>query len=313
MKEIYREIKEHLKKDFNLYAYLYVLLFTFISLFIYYIFKSGRGFIYKNFGSTRGIIDLIIFYLFTYFAVIIPILIIKKKTFVLKSKEFWVKTLSLILVFGFFSGFYKLDSFAIKIGDNQYEQYYLAYIFAYLKMIFPVTLVMIALKIKYDKKDKHFYGLRKQGLNYKPYFLFLLILLPLVISASFMPDFLSYYPRFKFWIFPEMFGLKSFMQTVFFKLSYAVSFVSTEFFFRGAFVIGLARILDKDSVLAMASFYCFSHFGKPVGEAISAFFGGYILGVIALNHKNINGGIIVHIGLAFLMEAVAMAQYLIRN
>ena len=78
-------------------------------------------------------------------------------------------------------------------------------------------------------------------------------------------------------------------------------------------VIALAKILGRESVLAMDSFYGFSHFGKPVAETISSFFGGYILGVIALNHKNINGGIIVHVGLALLMESASMIQFVIRN
>ncbi len=71
--------------------------------------------------------------------------------------------------------------------------------------------------------------------------------------------------------------------------------------------------MGKEAVFAMASVYCFIHFGKPVGEVISSFFGGYILGVIALNHKNINGGIIVHLRLALMMEIAAIIQHFINN
>ena len=145
----------------------------------------------------------------------------------------------------------------------------------------------------------------------RPYFLFLLLLLPIVVFASFFPDFLLFYPRFKYWEYPQILGLSSFQKIFLFESAYIINFISTEIFFRGALVIALANILGKESVLAMASFYCFTHFGKPIGEAITSFFGGYILGIIALNHKNIAGGIVVHVGLAMLMEFVSIIQHLI--
>jgi len=295
IKNIYIEIKEHIKADFKLSTYLFVIIFTFTTLALTYIFNFKEQIITENFGTTKGIIYYILFYILLYFAVLIPVLLLKKKTHILKSTEFWIKTLSFLTVFGYVYGFYKLDNLAITIGQNQFEDYYLAIIFTNLKKILPLIILALFIKNKYDKKDKHFYGFSNKGLKTSPYFMLLLFMLPLIIAASFLPDFTTYYPRFKFWLFPEMFGLKSFMQTIIFELSYAVDFISTEFFFRGVLVIGLASILKKDAVLVMASIYCLSHFGKPVGEAISAFFGGYILGVIALNHKNINGGIIIHI------------------
>jgi membrane protease YdiL (CAAX protease family) len=47
------------------------------------------------------------------------------------------------------------------------------------------------------------------------------------------------------------------------------------------------------------------HFGKPLIETLSSFFGGYMLGVFALYSKNIWGGIILHIGTALFMELLA--------
>ena len=55
------------------------------------------------------------------------------------------------------------------------------------------------------------------------------------------------------------------------------------------------------------------HFGKPLGECISSVFGGYILGVIALYSRNIWGGVVLHMGVAALMELAAFSQLLIRN
>jgi hypothetical protein len=52
----------------------------------------------------------------------------------------------------------------------------------------------------------------------------------------------------------------------------------------------------------MIATYCFLHFGKPISESISSVFGGYILGLIALNSRNIWGGVFIHVGVAWLME-----------
>ena len=41
-----------------------------------------------------------------------------------------------------------------------------------------------------------------------------------------------------------------------------------------------------------------------MAEAISSFWGGLLLGIIAFNTGSIWGGLIVHLGIAWLMEAV---------
>jgi membrane protease YdiL (CAAX protease family) len=58
----------------------------------------------------------------------------------------------------------------------------------------------------------------------------------------------------------------------------------------------------------MASFYCYIHFGKPLGETLGSIFGGYVLGVIAYRTGSIYGGILVHLGVAWLMELTAFLQ-----
>ena len=58
----------------------------------------------------------------------------------------------------------------------------------------------------------------------------------------------------------------------------------------------------------MITVYCFLHFGKPMGEAISSIFGGYILGILAYESRNIYGGLIAHLGVAWGMEYLAYLQ-----
>ena len=94
-----------------------------------------------------------------------------------------------------------------------------------------------------------------------------------------------------------------------FELAYGSDFVSTELMYRGALIVGMSKVLGEEAVLPMAGAYVILHFGKPAGEAISSFFGGMILGIHALAKKNIFGGIIIHVGIAYFMEIAAILQH----
>ncbi len=284
-----------------------------IAVTLNYTFGFNKILIQKYFGRPLGYLAYPLYYFVAYYFTLIPILLIKKKTYLLRNTEFWVKSIVFLLILGLITPFYEYREFAERVGETSFEISYIRKIFGYTKRLLPLVFILIITKLIYDRKEKGFYGIRLKGLNYKPYFSILLLLIPLVTVASFLPDFQSYYPRLKFWIYPEMFGYSVFKLSVIYELAYGLDFISVELFFRGALIIGMAKVLGKEAVLAMATVYCFIHFGKPVGEVISSFFGGYILGVIALNHKNINGGIIVHLGLAMMMEIAAIIQYFINN
>jgi len=127
--------------------------------------------------------------------------------------------------------------------------------------------------------------------------------------ASFTPSFQESYPQFKYWNYESAFGLSKSSMTIIYELSYGLDFVCVEMLFRGALIVGMISVLGKESVIPMAVFYVFIHFGKPAGETISSFFGGYILGVIALNKRNIIAGVLIHLGLAYFMEIFAIIQH----
>ncbi len=67
-------------------------------------------------------------------------------------------------------------------------------------------------------------------------------------------------------------------------------------------ILAFVKYAGKHAILPMALFYCTIHFGKPLGECISSFFGGIILGVVTYHTRTIWGGLIVHLGIAWLME-----------
>ena len=137
-------------------------------------------------------------------------------------------------------------------------------------------------------------------------------MIPLIAAASTQADFISTYPKFKPW-YPkgDVFGLSHLQMSAIYEFTYGLNFVVLELFFRGALVIGMVAVMGRHAVLPMAVTYCFLHFGKPMAECISSFFGGYLLGIIAMFTRSIFGGCIVHLGIAYLMEIAAMLQHYI--
>ncbi len=145
-------------------------------------------------------------------------------------------------------------------------------------------------------------GLVARATSFRPYLLILLMLIPLIALASTQHDFLRVYPKLKTIAFINGYVRPRWPWQVLYELCYGSDFLSVELFFRGLLVIGLARYAGTSAILPMAAFYCTIHFGKPLGECISSFFGGMVLGVLAVRTRSIVGGLMVHLGLAWLME-----------
>jgi hypothetical protein len=153
-------------------------------------------------------------------------------------------------------------------------------------------------------------GLTRRNTNLAPYFLLLLAVLPLVALATTQHDFQLVYPKLKNLTFIDGYAHPAWPWKLLYELSYGIDFLGIELFFRGLLVIAVLRFAGTDAILPMAAFYCTIHFGKPLGECISSFFGGLILGVLAARTRTIYGGLIVHLGLAWTMELAGWIAHL---
>lgn len=78
-------------------------------------------------------------------------------------------------------------------------------------------------------------------------------------------------------------------------------------------VIAFARLVGTGAILPMAAVYCYFHFGKPAGEAVSSIFGGAVLGILSYYTRSIYGGILIHMGIAILMDLAAMLQHVVKG
>lgn len=155
----------------------------------------------------------------------------------------------------------------------------------------------------HDRHSQPLYGFKKT--NVKPYLWLLLMLLPLIIAASFMPDFLKQYPQATKTLNVAKIEEGRYGYAALFEFFYGLNYVNTEFFFRGFLILVLSRWLGPSVILPVAAFYVTIHIGKPLGETISSFFGGIVLGVLVLETRSIWGGVLIHLGIAFAMEVCA--------
>ena len=149
--------------------------------------------------------------------------------------------------------------------------------------------------------------------DWKPYLFMLLLMVPLIAWASFQPGFLQVYPKLQQVSFIEPLTGRAWLYKLLFELSYGTDFITIELFFRGFLVLAFVRYAGQDAIVPMAVFYCSIHFGKPLAECISSFFGGLLLGIVVYNTRSVAGGLVVHLGIAWMMEAGGQIGHMIRQ
>lgn len=190
-------------------------------------------------------------------------------------------------------------SFSFRFSTDPFEnEYWNAVVYWPLK-VFVVTACLFLLHQLFDRKQS-FYGVTLKNFAPKPYLIMLLLMVPLIAVAAMQKDFQRMYPRMQNIEYLLQPGRG--FQKLLYEASYGSDFFSIELFFRGFLVLAFAKWVGEGAVLPMAIFYCTIHFGKPLGECISSYFGGIILGVVSYRTQSVLGGFLVHVGIAWLME-----------
>lgn len=189
----------------------------------------------------------------------------------------------------------------LHFSDNWVWDNYWNHIVYWPSLALMVACVLWVIWMAMDRAQP-FYGATTRTIDWKPYWVMLLIMVPLVAAASTQADFLRMYPKLKLIAASQGLGDFSFGHKLLFELAYGCDFVTIELFFRGFLVLAFIKYAGKHAILPMACFYCTIHFGKPLGECISSYFGGIILGIVVFHTRSIFGGLMVHLGIAWLME-----------
>jgi hypothetical protein len=291
MKKIISYLKDYFT-TLNKAVFLFATLFTALLVFINYHYDLNKQ-IYRLEESFQFAGWYAVFLVAFGFGYLLQVISLKSAIF--KNKKFIALLLIAPAIFAWkMVTDIKFDFATDFFADN----YWNAVVYWPFKVI--VIVCMLHLVHRFFDKGQPFYGATFKGFTAKPYVIMLVIMLPLIAAASSQKDFLEMYPRFQkveYLLQPERGWHK-----LLYELSYGSDFFSIELFFRGFLVLAFAKWAGKEAILPMAIFYCTIHFGKPLGECISSYFGGMILGVVSYHTRSIIGGFMVHVGIAWLME-----------
>ena len=306
MKIFVKYILDYFKADFNVLAHIIIALFLTVTLILNYQYDLYDQIVSNYYRQFNSIILLFVFYLTAFLFTVITVSFTSK----VREKPLFNKKYMLFALIGL--AFLSLDCsyYLMQFTDGFYgENAYVArWTRSCVSNLSSFSTIIIPLYIIYFSV-KHFkpelYGLRLNGAKVLPYFWLILFMIPLIYLASFQPDFLEAYPTYIDYHEYRFLGVDQKVTAGIYELCYGFDFLSVELFFRGFMVIALSRFVGKEAILPMVVVYCFLHFGKPAGEAISSIFGGYILGILAYSSRNIYGGLIAHLGVAWGMEYMA--------
>lgn len=298
MSAVFKYIREFYHKEFNLWYFLLILLLLGTVIYLnYWHFLERR---YAAGGKTRwsNFLGYYLLYLIPFAtAFFLQLLFLKDCTYCY-NRWFWIILLLAPAFFSFRVNFDLQENIINKIWTGDELQFWLRCINWIVRVFVVLIPVFIIWMIK-DKSNQLFYGTKALD-NIRPYLIMLLIMIPLLALASTQRDFLSMYPKAKFLTQLQMGHQK--WRYIVYELCYGFDFVSIEFFFRGFLILSLMKICGTHCIIPVACFYCIIHLGKPMGEAISSFWGGMLLGIVSYNTGSIWGGLIVHLGIAWFME-----------
>lgn len=307
MKKIIYYLRQHWAADYHRGYYAAVAGFLAITISLNYYFDFEDGVIDAYYGQSIRIFYYFLLYAFAYYATTLLYTSFRHEGQLWSSAGFWVRSLFCLTVLAVDKSFHY---------HNYPIQTYLppetwTYAIRLTKQLMGILTTLLPLYLFYrwaDQRTNSFYGLTVRNFDAKPYLIMLLFMVPLIVLASFNEGFLQNYPRYKeMWVAAFWEG-PSWVPALAYELAYGLDFLNIELLFRGFMVLGMAVVMGRSAIVPMVVTYAFLHFGKPAGEAVSSIFGGYILGVIAYQSRSIFGGVLIHVGVAWLMELAAYVQ-----
>ena len=131
------------------------------------------------------------------------------------------------------------------------------------------------------------------------------VMTPLVLWASTLPDFQSSYPQTGGLIAGNAVSIRLFLL---YHAAYFMVFLSGESFWRGYMTFGLGRDLDIAALPWMVMMYSIGHYEKPILEVNGSIIAGFVLGYLALRHRSFFLGALLHWGIALTMDLAVLYQ-----
>jgi len=302
MRKLFGYFKTYLNEEVKLNYSLVIIGFLALCISLEYKYKHTSGIISPYKQSLSHYFAYIVFYSIPVLFSVLTYIYFYNRRDLFRNIAFWFVLLYIVCAFSLRGYFYQHRDWVTFWNNGVYDSFYIRCANQIIKALLVFSTVFIFWKFSGQNKKTAFYGFKRKGVDLKPYFILLSLMVPLIAIASTQPDFLRKYPTFANFIKDSVYDPITLAKLIFYEFLYGFDYVAIELFFRGFMLYALSRYLGKGAIIPMATMYVFIHFGKPMGETISSFFGGVILGVIAYETNSIIGGIIIHCGIAYLME-----------
>ncbi len=333
MKTIYSYLEKHIALDFNARFYAIIALFWIaVLIFNYQIFPHNLGFdctveryITNRFFFSESVWcapAFMLFYAVPYFSTLALSSFFYKKenendgfSPVLSQKALWLRVMLGIACMAFSGASHAYIHLTDGI-EPAVNHYFFRKLIATFTSYFYVGLPLFLFWYFYDKNNNqsspdNFYGLTLKNWHWKPYAIIVVfIIIGVNIAAILLPQLTEYYPTLKVQNMQGFNLIPLDLAFAIYEFVYGCFYTWAEVLMRGFLVIGMTHLLGRRAIMPMVSMYLFFHLAKPPAEAISSIFGGYILGVIAYESRNITGGVLLHASVAVVMDIAARMMLL---
>lgn len=308
MKVLLNYFKSYFSTQFHWLTHLLVLLFIFGVIGINEYFDFFRKFLQLSEHSLQRTFRYVIMNSLAFIGPVILISIFQTKDRIIANKKYLVYGFLGVLLISLDSSYYTLKYLDQIIPHEHGYGFYYSCI-SNLGSLFSIVIPLVLVYFTTRHFKPEFYGVNINKASIKSYLILASLLIPIVFIAASGEDFLRYYPSYKYQS-VHISGWTEWMKVLTFESCYGFDFFAVELMFRGYMVVALSRFAGKEVILPMVSLYAVLHFGKPMLEIISSVFGGFALGVMSYKSRNIYGGLIVHLGVAWGME---LAAFLLLN
>ena len=161
-----------------------------------------------------------------------------------------------------------------------------------------VPLMVIVLWIGDRPAD---FGFRLRGVTRHAwlYLLMFLVMIPVLVAASYAPAFQAKYPMYDE-------AVRGWTHFALWEIAYGVQFLGVEGFFRGFMTFGLYPRFGYLSLFIMVIPYALVHVGKPPIEVFMAVPAGLALGYVALKTRSWVFGALLHWAVGITMDSLAI-------
>ncbi|GAB4241110.1 MAG: hypothetical protein Tsb0034_17990 [Ekhidna sp.] len=311
MKKVWSYLIDYQRKHFDWKMYGVMLIFLTCCIIINYRLDFEDSIIDSYHGEPIKWLWMFLFHAFPFVTVTFILVAFGKVKGALSNGNYWLKVL---VGFGLLALDRSFYGYNYLLQDLPRMEFY--FVVRCFNWASSLILVVVPLLLLYpfleQDRERIWYGLKWKRFDPSPYLFLLLIAAVFIGIGSFLSEINEYYPRYSHT------GVNLYLRAnpdtpewwtvLVYELCYGSNFISVELIFRGFLIFAFTRTLGSYAVLPMVATYAFLHFGKPLGETISSVFGGYVLGIISFNSRNIWGGIFIHLGVAWLMELFGWLQ-----